>query len=105
MNPEHRTWTQALELLERDLDDAVRLLERGVDPTHDPRALLWRPPVVRGQLPDDLLERAQRLVERQELVRAQLERAAATAKAELDGSPYPHASQPMGLPAYFDVSA
>lgn len=105
MNAEHRTWKLALELLERDLEDAVRLLERGVDPLHDPRDLKWRPPVVHGPIPDDLVERARRLADRQQVVTAQLARATARTKAELERAPYPHASQPMGLPAYFDVSA
>lgn len=105
MSSDRRTWIQALELLERDLDDAVRLLERGADPQHDPRALSWRPPVVRGPIPDDLVERARRLADRQQVVTDQLARAAATAKTELERAPYPPASQPMGMPAYVDVSA
>ena len=72
-------WEVELDRLEIDVVRVERLL-KGLDnvPTEP-----WNPPVVPGQIPADLAERAQALLDRQERATAELSRALTAAQKQI----------------------
>jgi len=73
-------WEEALDLLEADL----RLVEELADTGVPVQLTAWTPPSLRGQLPEELRERALNLHQRQLQVRERLAGLAARTGRELD---------------------
>ncbi|MGN6685960.1 MAG: hypothetical protein ACTHK1_00320 [Actinomycetales bacterium] len=96
-------WESALDELELDLDTAEALLVRA-EPAADRLLALsaWQPPVLEGPLPDRLVPRARRLLQRQ--LDAAHSLAAATSKARREMELLGKLDEPAGrVPAvYFD---
>jgi hypothetical protein len=95
-------WESELDRLELDVLRAERLL-KGLNALP---AEPWDPPHAPGQLPADLIPRAQHLLDRQVRARADLQRALASAQKQMAyGDRVTGATATQAEPVYLDVEA
>ena len=98
----HALWESELDRLELDVLRAERLL-KGL---HTLPAEPWDPPHAPGQMPHDLLPRAQDLLDRQARARADLQLALAAAQRQIAyGDRVTGATAGPAEPVYLDVEA
>lgn len=86
-------WVDALDALERDLDDALEA---------EPRA--WTPPVGLSPLPPELTERAQRILLAQRALTARLDGERRAAGRHLAATRTVPSATKTGASVYLDVS-
>ena len=97
----HTAWVGALDRLELDVERAEQML-RANDPEPMPA---WEPPVMQMSLPDDLLPRAQLILERQLAVAEDIARAVTTTQRHQALTARISANIPPEVPVYLDVTA
>lgn len=97
-------WAEVLDRLERDVAQSEELARTGgqARPVE-----AWVPPVLRGPLPDELLDRARTLLDRQLAARSVLAAQVLENRAQQQAHPAPRhgAHAATAAPAYVDVSA
>ena len=100
-----RAWTEVLDRLEGDVEALEASLHSGAvsaPPTPSP----WQPPELDGPLPDDLLDRARDIHQRQTSARTALAEALVEARARQELARRPvRPSRTLAAAAYVDVSA
>lgn len=94
------TWEAVLDDLEREVERAERLSAESQGPG------AWTPPAGLGPLPRHLLDRAQRLLERQQAAAARLPEELGATMAQLRvGRRIERATTRATMPVYLDVTA
>ncbi len=98
----HLHWETALDRLELDIINAERRLTDPDAPDPEP----WDEPQLTGPMPDDLVERARGLLERQRVVREQMTTALQTLRRHHDfASRVDRATARAARPVYVDLDA
>lgn len=97
----HTAWVGALDRLELDVERAEQML-RASDPEPMPA---WEPPIMQTSLPDDLLPRAQLILERQLAIADDIARAVTTTQQHRALTAKISANIPPEVPVYLDVTA
>ena len=98
----HILWESELDRLELDVLRVERLLKGLNTLPAEP----WDPPHAPGQLPGDLIPRAQHLLDRQARARADLQRALASAQKQIAyGDRVSGATTAPAEPVYLDLEA